>query len=118
MEKPKKLPLDLLIALIWSLLSFIFIMIPFLSETFIRTILGIPMVIFIPGYVLIAALFPKKDDLLAIERIALSFGFSIAVVPLIGLLLNFTFGIKLIPILLALSLYNIVLILAAAYSAA
>jgi len=33
-------------------------------------------------------LFPGKDDLDGIERIALSFGLSIAVVPLLGLALN------------------------------
>jgi uncharacterized membrane protein len=39
----------------------------------------------------------------SIERIALSFGLSIAVVPLIGLILNFTpWGIRLEPILLSL----------------
>jgi len=37
-----------------------------------------------------AALFPGKDDLDGIERIALSFGLSIAVVPLMGLALNYT----------------------------
>ena len=60
------------------------------------------MVLFIPGYVLISALFPKKNDLDATERVALSFGLSIAVVPLIGLGLNYTpFGIRLIPIFIA-----------------
>lgn len=39
-----------------------------------------------------------------IERVALSFGLSIAVVPLIGLLLNFTpWGIRLLPILVGVS---------------
>ena len=37
------------------------------------------MVLFIPGYVLISASFSKKNDLDTIERIALSFGMSIAV---------------------------------------
>ncbi len=54
----------------------------------LRIILGLPFILFFPGYTLITALFPKKSDLGAIERVALSFGLSIAVVPLIGLILN------------------------------
>ncbi|MDN5348296.1 MAG: hypothetical protein PWP65_1860 [Clostridia bacterium] len=69
----------------------------------LRVILGLPFVLFFPGYCLIAALFPKKDDLDSIERVALSFGLSIAVVPLIGLALNYTpWGIRLNPILISL----------------
>ena len=74
------------------------------------------MVLFIPGYVLISALFPKKNDLDAIERIALSFGLSIAVVPLIGLGLNYTpFGIRLVPIIVTLSIYTVLLIIVGIY---
>ena len=44
-----------------------------------------------------------------IERIALSFGLSIAIVPLIGLALNFTpFGIRLVPIVFSLSGFIII----------
>jgi len=47
-----------------------------------------------------AALFTKKEGMGGIERVALSFGLSIAVVPLIGLILNYTpWGIRLEPIL-------------------
>lgn len=106
----------MLIVLIWIILTFIFIVIPTLQNSIIRTILGIPTVLFIPGYVLISALFPKKNDLDAIERIALSFGLSIATVPLIGLGLNFTpFGIRLIPIIVALSIYTVLLIIVGIY---
>ncbi|MFZ5650686.1 MAG: DUF1616 domain-containing protein [Bacillota bacterium] len=50
-----------------------------------------------------AALFPGREDLDGIERVALSFGLSIAVVPLIGLVLNYTpWGIRLYPILISL----------------
>lgn len=111
----KKLPPDLLIMLLWVILTLVFVLTPILSDTFVRTILGIPMVLFIPGYVLIAALFHRKDDLGGVERIALSFGLSIAVVPLLGLLLNFTFGIKLVPILLTLCIYTIALVFVSAY---
>jgi len=71
-------------------------------------------VLFLPGYALIAALFPRKDDLDGIERIALSFGLSIAVVPLLGLALNYTpFGIRLSPVLIVLSVFTIALTMGA-----
>ena len=66
----------------------------------LRIILGIPFVLFAPGYVLLAALFVKKDGIGGIERVALSFGMSIAIVPLIGLILNYTpWGITLESVL-------------------
>ena len=99
---------DLQIASILTLLTFIFVLVPPLNQLFIRTILGLVMVLFLPGYALIAALFIEKDDLDAIERIALSFGLSIAVVPLLGLGLNYTpFGIRLVPIIVTLSFFTI-----------
>jgi len=65
---------------------------------------------FFPGYTLIAALFPKKTQLDTIERVALSFGLSIAVVPLIGLILNYTpWGIRLYPILVSLTGFIVVM---------
>lgn len=115
MNKPIKLPSDILIILIWTVITLIFVIIPYLSEGLIRIVLAIPMVLFIPGYVLIAALFPEKDDLEGIERLALSFGLSIAVVPLLGMVLNFTIGIRLITILITLCLYTVALLVIAAY---
>ena len=56
----------------------------------LRIILGIPIVLFFPGYILMAALFPRKAPIDNLQRVALSFGMSIAVVPLIGLMLNST----------------------------
>ena len=70
--------------------------------------------LFLPGYSLIAALFPRKDDLDGIERVALSFGLSIAIVPLLGLALNYTpFGIRLLPVLIVLSVFTISLAMGA-----
>jgi uncharacterized membrane protein len=62
----------------------------FTPSDVLRIIIGLPFVLFFPGYVLMAALFPRREGLGGIERIALSFGISIAVVPLIGLILNYT----------------------------
>lgn len=81
-----------------------------------RVALGLPFVLFFPGYTLIAALFSARDDLSGIERVALSFGLSIAVVPLLGLILNYTpWGIKLYPILLTLLVFTIPLSVIAIY---
>jgi uncharacterized membrane protein len=103
----KKVPSDLLIVMGLVLLTDIFVLTPGLSETAVRNILGLPLVLFLPGYALIAALFPAKSDLDGIERTALSFGLSIAVVPLIGLGLNYTpWGIRLLPILISLSVFT------------
>lgn len=67
-----------------------------------RYILGSIFVLWLPGYTFIKALFPKKE-LDNIERIALSIGMSLALVPITGLLLNYTpWGIKLTPITISL----------------
>lgn len=87
------IPLNLLVLLL-------IVAIIFSPSTVLRTILGLPFLLFFPGYVLLAALFPSRGKLDGIERGALSFGVSIAVVPLIGLLLNYTWwGIRLEPVL-------------------
>jgi uncharacterized membrane protein len=51
----------------------------------IRVVLGIPLVLFLPGYALVTALFPSREGLDGIERVALSFGLSLALLPLIAL---------------------------------
>jgi hypothetical protein len=71
-----------------------------------RYILGTIFVLWLPGYTFTKALFPTKvpiqtgsEDLAKIERIALSIGMSLALVPITGLLLNYTpWGIRLTPI--------------------
>jgi len=68
-----------------------------------RIILGL-LLLFISGYMLTAVLFPKQENLDTIERMALSFGLSIASIVLIGLILNYTpLGIKPEPVLYSVS---------------
>jgi uncharacterized membrane protein len=62
----------------------------FIPNTGIRAILGLPFILFTPGYALITALFPRRSSIDTIERIALSIGLSFAVVALLGLALNYT----------------------------
>jgi len=54
----------------------------------IQAVIGLPLVLFIPGYALSYAFFPKKKDLDLMERIALSFGLSFALIPLAVFFLN------------------------------
>ena len=106
----QKFPSDLLIVSGLVILTDIFVLIPALNESLIRTALNLFLVIFLPGYALIAMLFPEKTGLESIERIALSIGLSVAIVPLIGLGLNFTsWGIKEIPLLSSISVFTLLL---------
>ena len=109
-----KFPQDLAFVILLTLLCIPFVLIPPLNESPVRILLGLPLVLFLPGYSLIAVLFPGKDDLDGIERVALSFGLSIAVVPLLGLALNYTpFCIRLSPVLFVLSIFTVSLAISA-----
>jgi uncharacterized membrane protein len=56
----------------------------------LRIIFGLPIVVFIPGYALVTALFPSNEGLDGLERIALSFGLSFAIIPLMALGIEFS----------------------------
>ncbi len=87
--------------------SIIFVLNYDLNESFVITLLALPFLLFLPGYLLIYVLFPKKGDLGGIERALLSFGLSLIFTPIIGLLLNYTpFGISLIYMHLVLSIFT------------
>jgi len=110
MASKRQLPLDLLIVAGLVLLTDILVLLPVFSGSFLRTYLGIFMVLLLPGYALTGALFPAKNDLEGIERAAVSFGLSIAVVPTMGLALNYTvWGIREIPILTAISAFTLLM---------
>jgi len=80
MARNRQLPADLLLVAGLVLITNVFVLVPVLSGSFLRTCLGIILVLFLPGYALAGALFPAKKDLEGIERAAISFGLSIAIV--------------------------------------
>jgi uncharacterized membrane protein len=59
----------------------------------LRVIFGSIFVLFLPGFVWTFVFF-DKDEIDMIERVALSFGLSIALVPLIVFYLNYIFSIR------------------------
>jgi hypothetical protein len=80
---------------------------------YLRYVFGSVLVIFLPGYALIEALYPKHE-LDELVRFALSIGLSIALVPLTGLVLNYTpFGIRLIPVAISLAGLTVALLIVA-----
>lgn len=104
----QKFPSDLLFVAVLVILTDIFVLIPLLNESIIRTVLSLSLIIFLPGYALIAVLFPDKTGLESMERIALSIGLSVVIVSLIGFGLNFTtWGIKEVPLLTSLSIFTL-----------
>ncbi len=80
---------------------------------YLRYVFGGMLVLYLPGYALVEALYPKRD-LDELTRFALSIGLSLALVTLVGLVLNYTpFGISLLPVTLSIAgLTTIILLLA------
>ena len=122
------LPADLLACLGFTLLTVGVTVVPLVRETPIRFVFGILFVSFVPGYALVAALFPRRASIPDVsetvdnqrgitvgERTVLSVGLSIVCVTLVGLALNSTpWRIRLTPILVSLSALVFVLVLIAA----
>jgi uncharacterized membrane protein len=148
----RALPADLAAVVLLTGATWLVVFLPVVNDSPIRVALGLPLVLFVPGYAFVAALFPEAGDgpdpaadtdpdedpdsayavpeeevgwdrpdaepadrvadrsagIDGIERVALSFGTSIAIVPLIGLVLNFTpFGIRLVPIMASVTLFTL-----------
>jgi len=88
----------------------------FCPWSYLRQVLGIVFVLLLPGYTIIKALFPLQvpiktstENLDNIERVALSLGMSIVIVPIIGLILNYTpWGIRLTPIVISLFVLTLI----------
>ena len=83
---------------------------------YLRNVAGALFVLYLPGFSVVEALYPRKSDLDGLERLALSVGLSLALIPLIGLGLNYTpWGIRLNPLLASLTLLSLGLSVIAAY---
>lgn len=90
---------------ILALTTLLLICVVLTSSNIPRIILGLPFILFCPGYVLLVALFPRRGSLASAERVVLSFVLSMAVVPLLGLVLNFTWEISQYPILITVAAF-------------
>lgn len=148
----RKLPADLAAAIVFATLACLAVLLPGVRETPLRLVVGLPFLLFFPGYVLIAAIFPRAEGpgrherfdrdgaadeaanrdgspasnggdadavssprpwpetgIEGLERVVFSVGTSIAVVPLVGYLLNFSpWAITPVPTLLVVAGFTVV----------
>ena len=97
LNNPDLISINLLIvALICAIFLF--------SLPWLRIILGFLFVAYIPGYSLLAVIFPRRDEISLTTKVALSIGLSIVVSTLVGLILAFSpVGIGLHSFLFAIS---------------
>lgn len=126
----RSVPVDLLAAVGLTLALNAVVFVPGLRNTALRVPLGFVFACLVPGYVVVAALFPARfqaeradratgaapasretdgtDGVTLTERLLLAVGLSFVVVPVIGYAWNFTSqGIRLTPVLLSVSAFTI-----------
>lgn len=65
------------------------ILIYLFPDSSFRIILGLPLLLLFPGYILLAFLFPDEESFDSLERLLFSFAGSLVTVPMIGLSLNY-----------------------------
>jgi uncharacterized membrane protein len=64
-----------------------------------RIVFGLAFVLYVPGYLLVAAIFPRTDDLDGPERLGLRLGLSVASIALLALVIDrLPWGLGMVPI--------------------
>jgi uncharacterized membrane protein len=105
-----RVPGDLLVVVSGVLLANLFVFAPLFNNAGLRIFLGMVLVLFLPGYALVAALFPGKKEISGAERIVFSIGLSVVLVPFIGYALLYTsWGMNTGPLMISISILVLVL---------
>lgn len=126
--------LDLVTVLLVTAATDVLAVLPGIQDTSIRAAVGFCFVVFVPGYAIVAALFPERheasatgaesdrvddseqDGLTGLERVIWSFGLSLIVAPVLGFALSaLSLGFGLLPVLGGLSLITVFATAAAIY---
>lgn len=129
-RRVRTLPVDLVFVVAVAIVTVLSIALPVVRESPLRAVVPLLFVLFVPGYAFVAALYPgapaREDDerpsgtltarpLTNLERLMLSLGSSVVIVPLVGLGLNATpWGLGLVPMLVTLVLLTGVCVAVAA----
>ena len=100
------IPTDLVGVVGFTVVAAVLLVVGNVSSTLLRAAVGFPLLVLVPGYVTVSTLFPRAtpqespskrwqlvrqaNALTDIERVALSFGLSLALLPLLGLVIAAT----------------------------
>lgn len=80
--------IDLRLILVGTFASVLCIFFPYVNETLLRAGAGVLITLFLPGYALCVVLFPSTASLRGVPRIALSFGLSLVITPVLAIVAN------------------------------
>ncbi|MDY6964346.1 MAG: DUF1616 domain-containing protein [Halobacteriota archaeon] len=103
---------DLVLVILFMALSILFTLVSPFNQTPLRIIFSLPILLFLPGYALISAMFPRRSDLSGIERFTLGIGMSIAIFVFDGFAISVTqWRFRPMPLVLSLSMITLILVL-------
>ncbi|MFP3317117.1 MAG: DUF1616 domain-containing protein [Candidatus Nanopusillus sp.] len=107
----------------WYLFSIIVITLSLISSILmsnkyilIKGIVVSPLLFFYPGYGIIESIYPKKEEWSELERGALSIGMSLAILPLLGLILNLLpIGLNVYSVSISIYIFTLAVLFIAKY---
>ena len=101
---------DLYFVMLFTALAYLFVLVSPFNQTVLRIPFALLLLLFLPGYVLISAMFPRRNEISGIERFVLSVGMSIAITVFDGFAISVT-PLRLRPYSIVISLSMITLFL-------
>ncbi|AFZ70664.1 Protein of unknown function (DUF1616) [Caldisphaera lagunensis DSM 15908] len=107
----------------WVLISLLIISVSMISSIFIpdkyilvKGILVSPILFFYPGYGVVESIYPNKNDWGELERVAIYIAISLAIIPLIGLILNLLpQGLTVLSVSLSLYIFSLSMLILSSY---
>jgi len=104
--------IDLIAVAILVGLCILFVLVEPFNETPLRIPFSLIILLFLPGYALIAVMFPKMGEISGIERFTLSVGLSVAITVFDGFAISVTsYLFRPTPLILTLSVITVFLLL-------
>ncbi len=123
-EQVRRIPADIVATVTLTVLASTVVLVPVLGETILAALFAVPLLLFLPGYAFVSAIFPERGErpirdapspaeerssgarhdrsLDGLERVVLSLGFSVVIVATLGLVHSYLpWGLRSVPIVLS-----------------